>query len=216
MCAFVNMCLVVTCWERADLLALVCGAWLWVCHFPTSILGQVYMYILHCIDSWSLHPHLFSRIPDARTRLRDSLNRNSKGTCNPVLLELLVRIIMLCELIRINYESDYSEKHFYLYLPYWVECTLLWSSSFQILPNSDRLCLQERCHIWPSAWYWDISEAANYLGQLYWHTSKTPWCQWRSLAGRSRPLHPFSKLELLLKERTCSQRDRILFLLLMI
>ena len=25
LCAFVDMCLVVTCWERADLLALVCG-----------------------------------------------------------------------------------------------------------------------------------------------------------------------------------------------
>ena len=25
LCASVNMCLVVTCWERADLLALVCG-----------------------------------------------------------------------------------------------------------------------------------------------------------------------------------------------
>ena len=28
LCASVYMCLVVTCWERADLLALVCGVWL--------------------------------------------------------------------------------------------------------------------------------------------------------------------------------------------
>ena len=37
LCAFVCMCFVVTCWERADLLALVCG----VDHFPIGILGQV-------------------------------------------------------------------------------------------------------------------------------------------------------------------------------
>ena len=32
LCAFVNMCFVVTCWERADLLALVCGV---CCEFVT-------------------------------------------------------------------------------------------------------------------------------------------------------------------------------------
>ena len=32
LCASVYMCLVVTCWERADLLALVCGAY---CEFVT-------------------------------------------------------------------------------------------------------------------------------------------------------------------------------------
>ena len=37
----VYMCLVVTCWERADLLALVCGVLLCVCYFPIGILGQV-------------------------------------------------------------------------------------------------------------------------------------------------------------------------------
>ena len=30
LCASVCMCLVVTCWERADFLALVCGVWLFV------------------------------------------------------------------------------------------------------------------------------------------------------------------------------------------
>ena len=34
LCASVYMCFLVTCWERADLLALVCGVWLWVCTFP--------------------------------------------------------------------------------------------------------------------------------------------------------------------------------------
>ena len=41
LCASVYMCLVVTCWERADLLALFCGVWLSVFHFPIGILGQV-------------------------------------------------------------------------------------------------------------------------------------------------------------------------------
>ena len=51
--ASVYMCLVVTCWEKADLLALVCGVYLWVCHFPIGILGQVW--------------YLFVSIPDLCT-----------------------------------------------------------------------------------------------------------------------------------------------------
>ena len=46
LCASVNMCLVVTCWERADLLALVCGVQLFLSlWYPGS--GVV----LDCIDS---------------------------------------------------------------------------------------------------------------------------------------------------------------------
>ena len=41
LCASVYMCLLVTCWERVDLLALVCGVGLRVCHFHIGILGQV-------------------------------------------------------------------------------------------------------------------------------------------------------------------------------
>ena len=44
--ASVYRCLVVTCWERADLLALVCDVWLWSCHFPIGILGQVWFLIV--------------------------------------------------------------------------------------------------------------------------------------------------------------------------
>ena len=57
LCAFIYMCLMVTCWERADLLALVCGVLLslslshW---YPGS--GVV----LDCIESWSLHPYYFA------------------------------------------------------------------------------------------------------------------------------------------------------------
>ena len=39
LCASIYMCLVVTCWERDDLLALVFSVFLWVCHFPIGILG---------------------------------------------------------------------------------------------------------------------------------------------------------------------------------
>ena len=45
-------CLVVTCWERADLLALVCDVLLCVCHFPMWYPGSGV--VLDCIDSWSL------------------------------------------------------------------------------------------------------------------------------------------------------------------
>ena len=34
LCASAYMCLVVTCWERADLLALVCGAYCEFVNFP--------------------------------------------------------------------------------------------------------------------------------------------------------------------------------------
>ena len=48
--ASVYMCLVVTCWERADLLALVFG----VCYFPIGILGQVWYLIVSIPDLYSL------------------------------------------------------------------------------------------------------------------------------------------------------------------
>ena len=44
----------VTCWERADLLALVCGVQLWVCHFPIGILGQVWYLIVSIPDLCTL------------------------------------------------------------------------------------------------------------------------------------------------------------------
>ena len=48
------MCFVVTCWERADLLALVCGVLLWVCHFPIGILGQMWLFIVSIPDLCTL------------------------------------------------------------------------------------------------------------------------------------------------------------------
>ena len=49
-CASVYICLVVNCWERADLLALVCDVKLWSCHFPIVILGQVWCLVVSTPD----------------------------------------------------------------------------------------------------------------------------------------------------------------------
>ena len=51
LCESVYMCFVVTCWERADLLALVCGVY---CHFPNGILGQVWYLIVSIPDLCTL------------------------------------------------------------------------------------------------------------------------------------------------------------------
>ena len=46
--------LVVTYWERADLLALVCGVQLLVCHFSIGIVGQVWYLIVSIPDLCTL------------------------------------------------------------------------------------------------------------------------------------------------------------------
>ena len=51
LCASVYMCFVVTCWERADLLALVCGV---CCEFAIGILGQVWYLIVSIPDLCTL------------------------------------------------------------------------------------------------------------------------------------------------------------------
>ena len=55
-----SCCLVVTCWERPDLLALVCDVLLWVCYFPIGILGQVWYLIVSIPD---LCPFLYFGYP---------------------------------------------------------------------------------------------------------------------------------------------------------
>ena len=54
LCASVYMCFVVTCWEWADLLALVCGVLLCVCYFPIGILGRVWYLIVSTPDFCTL------------------------------------------------------------------------------------------------------------------------------------------------------------------
>ena len=54
LCASVYMCFVVTCWERADLLALVCGSNCQFVTFPWGILGQVWYVIVSIPDLCTL------------------------------------------------------------------------------------------------------------------------------------------------------------------
>ena len=54
LCASVYMCFVVTCWERADLLALVCGVYCEFVTFPIGILGQVWYLIVSIPDLCTL------------------------------------------------------------------------------------------------------------------------------------------------------------------
>ena len=53
-CASADFCLVVTCREKADLLALVCGVQLSVYHFPIGILGQMWYLIVSIPDLCTL------------------------------------------------------------------------------------------------------------------------------------------------------------------
>ena len=51
LCASVYRCRVVTCWERADLLALVCGGLLLVCYFAIGILMYRFLIFAHIFTS---------------------------------------------------------------------------------------------------------------------------------------------------------------------
>ena len=57
LCASVYMCFVVTCWERADLLALVCGVYYEFVTFPLVSGSGV---VLDCIDSRNIEAHIES------------------------------------------------------------------------------------------------------------------------------------------------------------
>ena len=54
LCASVYLCLVVTCWERADLLARVCVSNCEFVTFPIGILGQVWYLIVSIPDPCNL------------------------------------------------------------------------------------------------------------------------------------------------------------------
>ena len=54
LCASVYMCFVVTCWERDDLLALVCDVYCEFVTFPIGVLGQVWYWIVSIPDLCTL------------------------------------------------------------------------------------------------------------------------------------------------------------------
>ena len=65
--ASVHGCLVVTCWERADLLAVVCDVCVFI-HFPRWYPRPGV--VLDCINSWSLPPFLLSLLQLATSVLQ--------------------------------------------------------------------------------------------------------------------------------------------------
>ena len=76
LCASVYLYLVVTCRERADLLALVSSIYLWVCHFPNGILGQVWSLIVSIPDLCILSYYTYSYIwAHSRAHIPNSLSK---------------------------------------------------------------------------------------------------------------------------------------------
>ena len=59
--ASVHCCLEITCWERADLLALVCDVYCIFATFPCGILGQVWYLIVSFPDLCRLS-YLYTKI----------------------------------------------------------------------------------------------------------------------------------------------------------
>ena len=76
--ASVYMCLVVTYWEGADLLALVCGVQLWVCYFPIGILGQVWYLIVSIPDLCTLTYSDIHKINEGKPFALEPLSFNNK------------------------------------------------------------------------------------------------------------------------------------------
>ena len=61
-CKSVCWCLVVACWERADLLAFICDVHLWHCHFPIGILGLVWCLVVSIPLSYFKTMHAVCRM----------------------------------------------------------------------------------------------------------------------------------------------------------
>ena len=74
LCASVYLCLVVTCLERADFLALVCDVTLCLCHFPIGILGQMWYLIVSIPDLCTL------------TYSEDNESRSSENNLNGIII----------------------------------------------------------------------------------------------------------------------------------
>ena len=88
--AFVGSCLfvrvVTSCWERTDLLALVCGVLLRFCHFPIGILSQEWYLIVSIPDLCILtHSYNFSaqfiKITSRYKKIGYNSNVLQKTTC---------------------------------------------------------------------------------------------------------------------------------------
>ena len=103
LCASVYMCFVVTCWERADLLALVCGVYCESVTFPIGILGQVWYLIVSIPDLGTLTYFVYS---SNFIRLSD-LALDDNKTCAPSSNSLALEFIDSKPLVMIS-KSDTS------------------------------------------------------------------------------------------------------------
>ena len=103
LCASVYMCFVVTCWERADLLALVCGVYCESVTFPIGILSQVWYLIVSIPDLGTLTYFVYS---SNFIRLSD-LALDDNKTCAPSSSSLALEFIDQKPLVMIS-KSDTS------------------------------------------------------------------------------------------------------------
>ena len=97
------MCFVVTCWERADLLALVCGVYCESVTFPIGNLGQVWYLIVSIPDLGTLTYFVYS---SNFIRLSD-LALDDNKTCAPSSSSLALEFIDQKPLVMIS-KSDTS------------------------------------------------------------------------------------------------------------
>ena len=95
LCASVYMCFVVTCWERADLLALVCGVFSEFVTFPLVSWVRcgtwLYRFLIFATlltliltDFWSLHPYLLCSRTTTQWRYLSCFGRNFWNVLTPI------------------------------------------------------------------------------------------------------------------------------------
>ena len=94
------MCLVVTCWERACLSALICGVLLWVCYFPIGILGQVWYLIVSIPDLCTLY-YFYYRICELAQGLK-FFNMFLLIYCYLSIWLLTLRLIPVCTFVEVS------------------------------------------------------------------------------------------------------------------
>ena len=98
LCASVYLYLVVTCWERADFLALACGVKLCLCHIPFGILGQVLYFIVSIPDLCSL------------TYSEDNVSHSCEKNLNGIIITF--RVMVLAERESHKFEVVIDERQY--------------------------------------------------------------------------------------------------------
>ena len=104
LCASVYMCFVVTCWERADLLTLVCGVYCEFVTFPIGILGQVWYLIVSIPDLCTLTYF------ETLDRINRKSDQNWKSICFLTVLKHKFCTLNACQY---NYRLQFVMKFAY-------------------------------------------------------------------------------------------------------